>query len=213
MTTSKSKSTNKPSKTGAKAMKDETASGTDDPFNPTNLRMSGSYASPAVKEVVMKIPARKSPSKQSFFRVHPDPGMSPELPIFIKEGSSDDIYLVTPAVASHISEFVRICRAYTCVYPDGTLFMWVKPIPDPENPNSWTVSAHQIADIAKEKWVRLKSNQNAGSYEYGEAIKQESQGEPKWPDMDISEILRKAFEGKLVDSETHPIILQLHGEA
>ena len=65
-------------------------------------------------------------------------------------------------------------------------------------------------ELAKTKWLRVAANMSAGNYEAFEAVAQ--LGEPQWPDMPFSEVLKIAFKDFMIDSLDHPVLKQLRGE-
>jgi hypothetical protein len=59
-------------------------------------------------------------------------------------------------------------------------------------------------------WVRVRSNLQLGAYEIDLAVG--NLGEPEWPDLGISDILKIAFRDRLIDSADHLLIKRLRGE-
>ena len=73
----------------------------------------------------------------------------------------------------------------------------------------WNASAHELALLAREKWIRVKSNRDQRMYEA--RIPEHQFDDPEWPDLTYKEILRKAFKDKLIDSLEHPVLKKLRG--
>jgi hypothetical protein len=61
------------------------------------------------------------------------------------------------------------------------------------------------------RWVRVAANMALGAYEVFEASA--NIPEPAWPDLSFPELLKIAFQDRLVDRPDHPVILKLRGAA
>jgi hypothetical protein len=59
------------------------------------------------------------------------------------------------------------------------------------------------------KWVRVTASMSLGAYEIFEAIG--DLPEPVWPDISFEEMLRIAFQDRIVDREGHPLVQRLQG--
>jgi hypothetical protein len=61
-------------------------------------------------------------------------------------------------------------------------------------------------------WVRVVANQGAGFNDI--LVADEDLGDPKWPDLPYTEILRIAFRSEgIINSLDHPIVKKLRGQA
>ncbi len=99
---------------------------------------------------------------------------------------------------------------FTGITRMGTLFLWPVPLPRPDGKhNPWHRSALIAVEKAENRWVRVVANMEAGGYEISEAAA--NIGEPEWPDIAFQEMVRIAFQGKVVDRPDHPLILKLRG--
>jgi hypothetical protein len=184
---------------------------TPDPFNPAALRLDPSYAeSVGVRRLLTTVPARK-PNKQDFFRVHPDPlyRLTPAAIVELKD--DHEIYLIAPTIAQQLpGEFVP-ATLHTAINRQGVLFVWPLKLPNPDGKqNDWNRSATEAAEIAMNRWSRLKSNMSLGAYELFEATGDLS--DPEWPELAFPEILKLAFRNYYVDRTDHPLIKRLRGE-
>jgi hypothetical protein len=69
----------------------------------------------------------------------------------------------------------------------------------------------EIAVSAKTDWVKMIGNRDLGAYDLLKA--KGDLGEPVWPDKPMSDLLRLGFKGdRVIDSPTHPVLLELTGE-
>jgi len=76
-------------------------------------------------------------------------------------------------------------------------------------PNTWNESAYRAALTAREKWIRLQSNQTMSCYEVRVAIG--SFEEPLLPEDSYDELVRRAFDERIIGSTGHPVIQKLLG--
>ena len=73
----------------------------------------------------------------------------------------------------------------------------------------WWRSAREAAELAMQRWLRVKANMNLGAYEMAAAGS--TMSEPEWPDVSFQEIIRLAFRDRLITSLDHPVIKRLRG--
>lgn len=181
-----------------------------DPFDLASLRLDQNYSDGvAVRKLITMIRVGK-PQKQHFVRVNPDPGyrISPVAVIDLKDDRES--YLVSPTLAAELAgEFISVAL-FTGITRAGTLFLWPVPLPAPDGKhNPWHRSALIAVEKAEHRWVRIVANMEAGGYDVSEAAA--NIGDPEWPDMPFKEMVRIAFQGRIVDRPDHPLILKLRG--
>jgi hypothetical protein len=180
------------------------------PFDPAALRLGQSYADTVgVKKLLTTVPVGK-PNRQDFVRVHPDPKyrLTPAATITVKEDR--EVYLVTPQMAQVLTGEFSTVTLFTTINRQGVLHLWDVKLPKPDGRhNEWHRSAAEGAERAMEKWVRVTSNTSLGAYEIFEASG--DLPEPIWPDISFEEILRIAFQGRIVEREDHPLVQRLKG--
>ena len=187
---------------------------TPDAFNPCapeNLRIDLNISEGVgVKKVVLTIPVRK-PSNQDFIRVHPSPDFRLALAV-IELRDDRETFLVLPSIARDIpGEYVTV-MLYACINRAGNVFLWPVRLPGVDGRQlDWHRSAAEAAEMAMQRWVRVKANTNIGAYDMFEASS--TIPEPEWPkDLAFEQMLRIAFKGRLVDSLSHPVLKRLRGE-
>jgi len=165
----------------------------------------------AARKLITTIPVRK-PGKQDFFRVHQSEAYRITAGLIeIKE--TNETYFVVPSVISELSESeYHLATLFTIVNRQKVLSVWPVKVPRADGKqNEWHTSAAEAAGRAMTNWIRLAANMSLGAYEISEAIA--SYGDPIWPSLTFSEILKIAFKGKLIDSPDHLVIQQLRGLA
>ena len=184
-----------------------------DPFDPSRLRLSQNMtAALGVKKHLTTLPVRK-PSKEWFVRTHNDPAYRLETCVIeLKEDS--ETYLVAPdlwdALAGEGTFSPRLLVA--AINKQGTVFIWPIRLPGPDGRHDeWSKSAWEAAKIATGGWVRVQSNMNLGAYEVFEATG--NLGDPEWPVLPLSGLLRIAFKDRYIDTLDHPVLKRLRGES
>lgn len=181
-----------------------------DPFNPASLRIQPG-TSITTEQVITSVPVRR-PKRDEFFRVHPDPGYQLDCLVVERDSERDrDIFVVPPEYREPLVEVARPVRLFTCMSRRGITFLWpVKIATDGGRGQRWGDSALKIADQAKQVWVRMWGDIGLGAYAMTKAWG--NLAEPKWPELDFRDLLRLAFEGRVVDRPDHPLIRELRGE-
>ena len=193
------------------ADQDQTEVAAPDPFSQLeSLRLDQSFADQVgVKKLLTTVPVRK-PNRQDFVRVHPNPAyrLAPTALIEVKDDR--ETFLVPPAMAIELpGEFV-VATIYTAINRQGVLHLWPVKLPGADGKhNEWHRSAAEAAELAMDRWVRIKAHMALGAYEIEEAIG--DLPNPTWPDLPFSEILRIAFRDHIIDSFDHPVVQRLRG--
>ena len=190
----------------------ETDAADGDPFSQLeSLRLDQSFADQVgVKKLLTTVPVRK-PNRHDFVRVHPDPAyrLTPAALIELKDDR--ETFLVPPAMAIELpGEFV-VATLYTAITrPGGVLHLWPIRLPGVDGKhNEWHRSAAEAAELAMDRWIRVKANMALRANEIEEAIG--DLPDPTWPDLPFSEILRIAFRNHIIDSFDHPVVQRLRG--
>jgi len=185
-------------------------SDTDNPFDPSRLRLSQNFHSTAgVKKRHTIIQVRK-PGKQDFIRVHPEPDYC--LQTALLEFKDDgEVYLVDPSLWNDLPGELIPKVLYLTINRQGVIRLWPIRLPDEDGKlDDWNQSALESAEIAKNVWVRVSSNRSAGMYETFEATG--DLAEPEWPDLSFREILEIGFRGKYIKDWDHPALRRLRGD-
>jgi hypothetical protein len=189
----------------------ETSTAVDD-FDLENLRLPQNFIETAgVKKLLTTVPVRK-PNGHDFNRVHPDPAYRANLAVIKLRDERDEVYLLTPAILSALPGEFAMATVFTAINRQGVTFLWPVLLPQPDGRvNEWHRSAAEAAEMAMQRWVRVKANTSLGAYEIFEA--QGLIADPKWPELPFQELLRIGFRDKLVTNLEHPLVKRLHGLA
>jgi hypothetical protein len=182
-----------------------------DPFDPAALRLSHDFAALGVKKALLTVPVRK-PDKAWWVRVYPSDAYALQTAV-IELKEDRETYLVAPQLWPGLAaEATFSPRAlFTAVNRQGVLFLWPIRLPGADGKvDSWSQSALEATQKARQGWVRVAANMALGAYDVWEAPGE--LGEPDWPDKPFRELLAVAFKGKLIDTADHPVLRRLRGE-
>jgi hypothetical protein len=184
-----------------------------DPFNPARLRLSQDFASTiGVKKVLSTMPVRK-PSKESFFRVHPDEAYRVQTAV-IELKEERETYLVDPQLWADLAGESTFGprQLITAINRQGVPFILPIRLPGPDGKiDSWNQSLMEAAMMALDQWVRIQANMSLGAYDIFVATGDIPS--PTWPDIPFRDLLAIAFKGRLIDNHDHPVLRRLRGEA
>jgi hypothetical protein len=184
------------------------------PFDPARYRLGTNYAEMiGAQEHLLEVPVRK-PSKEAWFRVHPENLLPTAVLEVADEGSDRDVFLVEPplwpALAKESTFGPRLLVQYQTRQRVNAL--WPVKLPGSgQKANPWTRSALQAVELAKTRWVRLQSDTALGAYRAETATG--ITDDPRWPDYGFDKLLEIAFRDRRITSLDHPVLKRLRGEA
>jgi hypothetical protein len=184
-----------------------------DPFDPAALRLGADYSEGlGVRKVITTVPNRK-PNKSEWFQVRPGEEWQLQTAVLeLERGVERLTYLVAPALWPELSGEIVHALLLPCVNRANDLFLWRIKLPGADGrPNSWTESALEIAKAAETTWCRMVSDTANGIYTH--YVSTATWPDPKWPALSLSEIIKLAFRGRMIDSLDHPVLQELRGDA
>jgi hypothetical protein len=184
-----------------------------DPFDLDALRLPQDFTEGlGVKKLLTTIPVRK-PHPQWFVRVHPEMRLNAAI---LELADTGDVYIVTKGVVAELAEHLKIKTLLLAITRHGLLFIWPVKLPDELGRlDDWSRSALTAAKEAESRWVALKSDRHAGCYQIGVAAANSNIPDPDWKaatqDKSFKELLRIAFQDRIIDRPDYPVIAQLRG--
>ncbi|MDB9707674.1 hypothetical protein OAA76_03730 [Planktotalea frisia] len=183
----------------------------DDPFDLSNISVAGVTSEDlGVEKPILVVPVDK-PSKQDFFRTHPDPSYHLEARV-LKVEAERETYLVTKDVWVAIPGETKLVRLVPFLTRTGGLGLWPVPLLDDllgKKDTNWGITARGAAELAETKWVRMQANMARNYYD---VVSSDKIPDPVWPKITSQDILKIAFgDGRLIDRMDHPVIRQLQG--
>jgi hypothetical protein len=163
---------------------------------------------------IVSISVSKAPTKNEFFRTHPDPNFRPLVPMVDIEigmekhffGVSPD--MIAPLIAIGISVSDRIIY-FTTTSKGALRFVPVRQATGDSEQNEWDRTKEIGLIRAMDEWIRLFSNENTKQYDVFPAPAGRF-GTPQFPDLKPAKAFRLAFrdKGRLIDSTNHPLFLK-----
>jgi hypothetical protein len=187
----------------------ETAAKPRNPFSREALRIDNSSAALLKTETRQHaIPVGK-PLAESWVRVHPDPDSSFDTYLLqLKDGPDRGEYQVSadllPLLAGE--KALKPMRLMLAIDRQGDLRIWPLRLPvDGGREDLWMSSALEVAELAKERWVRVVSGANG----YKSQTTAAELPEPAWPNRTFDELLDQAFAKKRISSMQDPILRRL----
>jgi hypothetical protein len=177
----------------------------------SKFRLSQDFErSAGVKKLLTKIPVLQRPNPQTFFRIHPDPAYRGAFAV-INLKDEREFYLLSTNVAESLPGEYQMVLIYAGITRQGTVFLWPVPLPGSDGKiNEWHRSAHQCAELAMTRWIRMRADQELRGYATWESDKIEP---PKWPEnLSFAEMLRLGFgRGFVITDLDHPVVQRLRG--
>src|SRR5262245_52474153 len=179
-------------------------------FNLSRLRLGQDFAEQlGVKKLLSTVPVRK-PDRQSFVRVHPDPTRRLDTATLTLKDERET-YLVDPSLWRELPGELVPTALFTAITRQGVVFLWPVRLPGPDGRlDSWSRSALDATEMAKEEWVRVAANMSLGAYDVFVATGEFP--EPEWPEVTYQKLLEIAFRDRFIRVPEHPVIKKLRGE-
>jgi hypothetical protein len=155
----------------------------------------------------------RKPKPREFFRVHP--GEDFTAPMWLLEHEDDmdvETYVVTDQMRPLLADFVKLMQVFTAVNKLGAVFLWTVQLPTDCDKRVRQIAQAKLraADEAKSKWVQMKWSSPHGAHLT--KVAQGDLGEPLWGDLDFQQLIRTAFDGRVINSIDHSIVRELNGE-
>jgi hypothetical protein len=180
----------------------------------------GSFARFVASDTVETVPQEQvfacsvgRPDRTDYFRAHPDKSWWQVLfTLEAKDAAGQrKIYVIDPSLRAlpelegHIKR--RMMVPYMTIA--GSLGLW--PISVDSSDNKYVVTAQRICAQAVDTWMLCTSKREIG--EYRGRPSDSAHPDPKWPKMDVWQLLELAFppESRILD-RTHPVLAKLRGE-
>ena len=182
-----------------------------DPFDPANFAAAPELEMIAATRLLVSCKVGK-PSSDVFVRAHNDPSMQLEAYI-LKLESNGEQYLLTQAAVESVLDMAKRVIITVAIDRQMNPFLWVTyPIPVDGRDNSYWQTGRAAKELARENWIRMKSNQAAKVYDIFEA--QVKIPEPDWPDHSLTDYLKAGFgENFTIVDPNDPVIRRLFGLA
>jgi hypothetical protein len=155
---------------------------------------------------------------RDYVRVHPDENAywTPEL-CFVKVpiiGAKKDMaHLIEESLARTFLPAGRVERHGLALAAKPFNVFFLAHVPTVNLDNSWNESNLVASKLAKERWVVVTSQREAGidRYKADFALEDDAFEAPKWPEDTLDALVEASFKGRMIDTEDHPALLRLTG--
>ncbi len=174
-----------------------------------SLRLPANYgATLGVKKLLTQVPVGK-PDKARFFQIRD--GQDWVFPTYILQmKDANETYLVMPHIAPVLGSLARPVELHAAIDRSGNPSLVPVFLPGEDGKrNPWHESLAQAVEQAKTQWVRIEANMSAGAY--GVLVAKGNLPEPVWPGTTMEELIKVAFRGKIIDSDSHPVVQAVLG--
>jgi hypothetical protein len=164
------------------------------------------------------LPCYRISEAKDYVRLHPDVEnyWSDELcfvNVPIKGQKHDTIHLIDDELAALYLPSGRLMhhRLVLATKPYDVFFLCQVPTQNVDN--SWNASNLEACERAKTLWTQVTSRSKEGAEGYKRDFSRDPDAfpEPKWPTESLTELIRRAYNGRMILSEDHPALLRLIG--
>lgn len=162
------------------------------------------------KSVLVNVTVGRPPN-DVYFHAHPEDVLDDATILRDSEGTSRAHYFVVPHMRMHPKLTPRlrhVTLALVCIWPGGAPLIWPVPILGEREFKVWK-SARAAYELSRTKWTQMVWNEEIADYTIETA--ENIDHEPTWPDKDFGDLLKLAFDGKVINSEDHPYVRRLRG--
>jgi hypothetical protein len=162
------------------------------------------------KTVLVNVTVGKPPS-DTYFRAHPTWVLDDAT---VLKTDTGDYLFVLPQMRSHPKLKDRL-RKVTLVaislWPSNETMIWPVPILGDREFKVWK-SARAAYDLSRQEWTQIAWSQETSDYVVETSTEKEGiKHDPVWPPKTFEELLKIAFDGKIIDNEDHPYVRRLRG--
>jgi hypothetical protein len=189
-----------------------------DTFSLNKFKSKRAAAIANVETLLTALPHHSISQAKDFVRLHPDEEKywSAELcfvNVPIKGQKRDTLHLIDEELAMRYLPSAKILRFRLALAtkPGDVFFLCHVPSRNTDNP--WNASNLQACEKAKTLWIQATSRKEEGveAYKIDVARDADAFPAPKWPTQTLEEIIGRTFEGRQIETETHPGLLRLIG--
>jgi hypothetical protein len=153
-------------------------------------------------------PTLGRPPKQTFFSVNPDESARISVGVF-KDELDGESYIVAPTMFDELAGEFAPKILVPCITRQGATYYWpIRLAGSDGRLDPWNESAIRIVNKHAGQWIRVVSHQDVGAY--GVITATGHFDPPEWP-ASSEDLLKRALEGRVIDSIDHPVVQRLRG--
>jgi hypothetical protein len=163
------------------------------------------------------LPVSSMSQAKDFVRLHPDEDYwSDELcfvMVPIKGAKRDSLHLIQEDLAMQFLPSGKIQRFRLALASKPNDVFFLCKIPTRNLDNSWNRDNVAGCEQAKTLWTQATSRGEEGVDAYLLQVARDPDAfpEPKWPEQSLSDLIDRAFAGRMIVNEDHPALLRLIG--
>ncbi|MGO9834575.1 MAG: hypothetical protein ACLP1X_10190 [Polyangiaceae bacterium] len=155
--------------------------------------------------------SRLKPSPQSWFRTHPDESFRMTVALLTIKDEKSEPYLVAPELVEHVAAEIVPHTLITYITRQKVVGLWPLRLPRGDGKtDGWMRTAHEAANAAMKRWVRMTANMAAGAYDV--QVTNAPLAEPEWPDVTFEKLVEIAYRDHIIETLDHPVLRRLRGE-
>ncbi|MBQ0721697.1 MAG: hypothetical protein KBT88_16165 [Gammaproteobacteria bacterium] len=177
-------------------------------FSLESIRVDQNFGKKAgITKQPKKVKVRK-PSKQDFFRTHPDRKTWIHARVIELEATGE-VFLIASKIEAQIRDQSRPVILVPVIDRYGLVSIWALKLP-PEGcpPMGWHVSSMEAAELAQWNWVKMQ----AVGKSYLNSVATGIEDDPEWPEpFNLEALIQEAFADRFIDSVNHPVVRRLRG--
>jgi hypothetical protein len=163
------------------------------------------------------LPVHSMSQAKDFVRLHPDEKYwSPELcfvMVPIKGAKRDSLHLIEEDLAMAFLPSGKILRFRLALASKPHDVFFLCRIPTRNLDNSWNHGNIAGCEQAKTLWTQATSRGEEGVDGYLIEVARDPDAfpQPEWPKQSLTDLVDRAFAGRMISSEDHPALLRLIG--
>jgi hypothetical protein len=187
-------------------------------FNLNRFKSKRAVAMANVETLPNALPIHSIAGAKDFVRLHPDEEnyWSTELcfvSVPIKGSKRDSLHLIDEDIAMRHLPSAKVLRFRLALASKPTDAFFLCQVPTRNLDNTYNASNVEACESAKMLWTQATSRREEGVEAYKVELARDADAfpPPKWPSLSFSELISKAFAGRMIDREDHPGLLRLIG--
>ena len=189
-----------------------------DGFDLDKFKSKRAAAIANVETLPNALPHHTIAQAKDFVRLHHDESnyWSSELcfvAVPIKGSKKDMLHLVEEDLAMQFLPSAKIQRFRLALGSKPNDVFFLCQVPTQNLDNTYNASNLEACEQAKTLWTQATSRREEGVEAYKVLVARDPDAfpAPKWPSQSLSEIIERAFAGRMIDREDHPGLLRLIG--
>jgi hypothetical protein len=163
------------------------------------------------RSILTNISVVKKPPNDKHFRVHPEEAMTLVATVIFDD--ADNCYFITPGMRTQpklIKRLRYVLMRLAVLWPEQQPVIWPVPLvrAGVTDVAAWK-SYRMAAEHAETHWTQMVWDPERRDFDV--TIAENIPHEPQWPKDSLSDQLKIAFEGRIIDNDNHEYLQILRG--